>query len=184
MVLLHSLILPIGEFEALDFDLPATDGEDYSLKDFKDKKGLVVVFTCNHCPYAQAAWPLLIELAEVYQPKDIGFVAINPNDDSLYPDDSFEKMKEKTDELGINFPYLRDKNQTIAKSYKAQCTPDIYVFDRKNKLYYHGRINDSWQNPDEVTSNDLEDALKALINGESPPENQHPSMGCSIKWGK
>ena len=182
MVLLHSISLPIGKYEAPDFNLPGVDGKNYSLKDFKGKKGLVIVFTCNHCPYAQASWPLLMELALEYSEKDIAFVAINPNDEKMYPDDSFEKMKEKAVEWRLNFPYLQDKNQQAAKNYQAQCTPDIYVFDKDNKLYYHGRINDNWQNPDEVTNEDLREALDSLLAGNPPPENQFPSMGCSIKW--
>lgn len=182
MALLESTLLSIREFKAPDFSLPATDGKNYSLSSFAGNQGLVVVFTCNHCPYAQAAWPLLIKLAEEYNRKGIAFVAINPNDSSLYPDDSFESMKRKVVEWGINFPYLRDKSQKVAHAFQAQCTPDIYVFDKENKLYYHGRVNDNWQDESKATREDLKDALESLLSDNSPPKEQFPSMGCSIKW--
>src|SRR3989344_4563216 len=123
MVLLESTKLPIGEYQAPDFDLPGIDGKNYSLAAFTGKKGLVIVFTCNHCPYAQAAWPIIIGLAKEYQPKEIAFVAINPNDSVSFPEDSFEMMKKMAKDWEINFPYLRDKSQDIASKYQAQCTP-------------------------------------------------------------
>jgi len=172
------------DWEAPDFDLKGTDGKNYSLTDFVDKKGLLVIFTCNHCPYSEASWPLLVELYEKYQ-NDINFVAINPNDDSMYPEDSFEEMIKTADRLSINFPYLRDETQEIAKAYDAQCTPDLYLFetsDKEPKLFYRGRINDNWQYPEEVKEKNLEEAIDKLIAGDNPPTNQPPSMGCSIKW--
>lgn len=165
-----------------DFNLPATDGKNYSLNSFKEAQGLVVVFTCNHCPYAKAAWPLLIQQSVEFRTKGVEFVAINPNDESEYPEDSFPVMKEKIAEWGINFPYLRDESQEIAKKYRAVCTPDIFVYETDRKLFYHGRINDNWQDPNKVTSDDLRDALNSMLAGKSPPTNQQPSMGCSIKW--
>ena len=184
MVLLQSIDLPIGKFKAPDFYLPATDGSNYSLKDFFDNLGLAVIFTCNHCPYAKASWPLLIDLAEEYQSQDVVFIAINPNDEDIYPEDSLDVMKEKVQEWNINFPYLRDKGQDTARAYQAQCTPDIYLFDRERNLYYHGRLNDNWQNPEDVESEDFRNALDRLLQGEPAPADQFPSMGCSIKWIK
>lgn len=187
-----SITLPLGT-QAIDFDLPGCDGKDYALDDFGNARGLVVVFTCNHCPYAKAAWPLLIKLADEYQQEGISFVAINPNDESQYPEDSFEVMKQKVHEWGINFPYLRDKSQETARDYKAQCTPDIYVFNFKRELYYHGRLNDAWppvqkvsgvwqQNSQKVKKEELKEALKRLLESKDPPKDQFPSLGCSIKW--
>ena len=173
-VLIGSNIIP--------FDLPATDGKNYSVESFKDAKALVIVFSCNHCPYAKAAWPLLIKMAGEFKDKGVAFVAINPNDENQYPEDSFDQMKKKISEWQINFPYLRDESQKIARAYKAACTPDIYVYDNKRKLYYHGRINDNWQNPQQVKSEDLKDALNLLLAGNPPPQPQYPSLGCSIKW--
>ena len=183
MVLVQSEPLPIG-WKAVDFSLQDTEGQTYSLANFLDKKGLVIIFTCNHCPYAQAAWPVSIEISNQYE-GDVGFMAINPNDAENYPEDSFEEMKNKKNEWNITFPYLRDENQEIAKAYKAQCTPDLYLFKNEGgefKLYYHGRFNDNWQNPDQVTERNLENAIKDLLSDQPPPTNQPPSMGCSIKW--
>jgi peroxiredoxin len=183
MALVQSEPLPIG-WEAKDFFLKDTEGKQYSLKNFADKKGLLIVFTCNHCPYAVASWPLIIDLYLQFG-KDIAFVAINPNDEINYPQDSFEQMKIKKIEWKIPFSYLRDETQEIAQAYQAQCTPDLYLFKNENqtfKLFYHGRINDNWQNPKEVKEKNLEDALNALISSQLPPEFQPPSMGCSIKW--
>lgn len=166
---------------AIDFSLPDVTGRTYSLADFKDKEALVVVFTCNHCPYARAAWPLLIALHKKYKDR-VAFVGINPNDEQAYPDDSFENMKKYKKEWGITFPYLRDETQQVARAYDAQCTPDIYVFDKDRKLAYRGRINDNWQDPSKVTRHDLADAIDALLSGQKVTDEQFPSMGCSIKW--
>jgi len=183
MVLLYSEQLPLG-WEAVDFQLKGTDDKTYSLNTFIGRKGLLLVFTCNHCPYAEAAWPLLIELHKKYG-KEIAFAAINPNDDQMYPEDSFESMKAIVKELGLTFPYLHDQSQEIARTYKAQCTPDPYLFKREKdkwKLSYHGRINDNWQEPEKVTKNDLDEAMEKLLKNQDSSQDQPPSMGCSIKW--
>ncbi|MBI4130041.1 thioredoxin family protein [Candidatus Roizmanbacteria bacterium] len=182
MALLQSKQLPIGQWNAPDFSLPSTNEKTYTLNEISGKSGTVIFFTCNHCPYAKAAWPILIDLAKLYQGNNISFVAINSNNADTYPEDSFEVMKEKVDEWNIPFPYLRDESQEIARSYQAQCTPDIYVFDKEKKLYYHGRVNDNWQDPQAVKEENLKDALELLVKGEQPPEHQPSSMGCSIKW--
>ncbi len=166
---------------APDLTLPGTDGKTYQLASFTNPI-LVVIFTCNHCPNAQAVWPRLIRLAHDYRPKGVDFVAINPNDDKNYPEDSFENMQSKAGEWGINFPYLRDESQAVAKTYGAVCTPDIFVYDRARKLAYRGRFDDHWQDEARVTRHDLRAALDALLAGNTVAEPQHPSMGCSIKW--
>ena len=170
MSLTQSIPLPPGQWVAPDFQLMGTDGKTYSLNDFSASAGLVVIFTCNHCPYAQAAWPLLVDLSRTYQQRKIQFIAINPNDPLEYPEDSFFEMQKRVEEWKIPFPYLVDADQTVAKAYMAQCTPDIYVFLQDRRLYYHGRIND------------LAEVLDALLIGQKPPVVQPPSMGCSIKW--
>lgn len=183
MALVESTQLPKG-WEAKDFSLKDTDENLVSLKNFRDKKGLLLLFSCNHCPYAKAAWPLVIDLYHKYG-NQVGFAAINSNDEINYPDDSFQEMKVKKVEWKIPFPYLRDETQEVAREYQAQCTPDPYLFKSDNgtfKLFYRGRINDNWQNPDQVTEKNLEDAIATLLKGASPPENQPPCMGCSIKW--
>lgn len=181
MVVESSQTIPLGT-PIFSFDLPSVDGKNYSPESFKDARVLVIAFTCNHCPYAKAAWPLLINLYNKYKDKGVAFVAINPNDEAQYPEDDFATMKEKTKEWGIPFPYLRDESQEIARKYDARCTPDIYVYDSDRKLAYRGRINDNWQEPAKVTRHDLVVALEVLLRGEKPSLQQHPSMGCSIKW--
>lgn len=181
MALLHSLQLSLDS-PIIDFKLKGVDGRTYSVADFKDKKVLVIVFTCNHCPYAQAAWPRLIELQSEFAPQGVQFVGINPNDDVSYPDDSFENMKTYAKKLNLNFHYLRDETQEVARAYQAQCTPDIYVYDDHQKLKYHGRIDDNWQEPKKVKTHDLREALQTLLQGKPLASKQYPSMGCSIKW--
>lgn len=183
MTLLKSKKIHIG-WSPKNFRLQATDEKNHSLSVYKDKKGLLMAFSCNHCPYAKASWPLLIELYHKHK-DNIYFIAINPNDPIQFPDDSFEEMKKKVQKWDIPFPYLFDETQEVAKSYQAQCTPDIYLFKNKKntlKLFYHGRINDNWQHPEFVKEKNLHNAIEKLIHNESPPDNQPPSMGCSIKW--
>ena len=177
----ESFSVPIGS-NIIPFDLPATDAKNYSVESFKTATALVIVFSCNHCPYAKAAWPLLIKMAGEFKNKGVALVAINPNDEKQYPEDSFNQMKKRVLDWHINFPYLRDESQEVAKAYKAACTPDVFVYDSGRKLYYHGRINDNWQNPQQVKSEDLKDALNSLLLGNPPPQPQYPSLGCSIKW--
>ena len=155
-----------------------------ALADVVTTQGLLLVFMCNHCPYAKASWPLLIELHKNYG-KQVMFVAVNSNDAATYPEDSFKEMQEKKKEWEIPFRYLYDTTQEVARAYQAQCTPDPYLFNIDEgtaKLYYHGRINDNWQHSEEACEHDLKEALEKLLSGEVPPKIQHPSMGCSIKW--
>jgi len=183
MSLIESKNLPTG-WNAIDFKLEGTDERSYSLQDFNNKRGLLIIFTCNHCPYARAAWPTTIGLHKKYG-GDIAFVAISANDAEEYPDDSFEEMKKKTEEWDIPFPYLYDETQEIARAYDAQCTPDLYLFKNENgsqKLFYHGRVASEWEKPALADEKNLEDALERLTKDEAPPENQPPAMGCSIKW--
>ena len=183
MTLLYSEKLP-PSWEAPVFNLLGVDGKQYTLDNFQDKKGLLIIFTCNHCPYAQAAWPLLGELYQQYGTQ-INFAAINSNDALNYPEDSYDAMKVFAQQAKIPFPYLRDESQATARAYQAQCTPDIYLFINeagKFKLYYHGRINDNWQDKNNVTEENLAAALSRLLQDQEPPAKQPPSMGCSIKW--
>lgn len=171
-------------WEAPEFDLSSTDGNNYKLTDFFDKKGLLIVFTCNHCPYAKASWPIIIEYSKKYI-NDIRFIAINSNDSSMHEEDSFEGMINAVRDMNIQFPYLHDETQEVAKAYNALCTPDPYLFKVENskaKLFFRGRINDNWQVPKSATKWELADSIERLIEGESPLNEWPPSMGCSIKW--
>ena len=181
MVLLKSLQLPM-ETDIIDFSLPATNDKTYSLSDVEDKKALVIIFMCNHCPYVKAIIDRLITLQSEFADSDVQVIGINSNESENYPEDSFESMKEWVREAGINFVYLHDESQEVAKAYKAQCTPDIYVFNENRKLAYHGRLDDNWQEPENVKKQELKEALIAILSGKPVATEQNPSMGCSIKW--
>jgi len=181
MALMHSKGMPLGT-PAPPFSLPGVDGKSWSLDSFADAELLVVVFTCNHCPYAIASEDRLLEIQNDYREKGVRLVAINPNDADKYPDDSFAKMKERAAEKAFTFPYLHDETQEVARAYDAACTPDIFVFDRERKLVYNGRIDDNWQHPEEVTRQDLRSVLDAALEGSTVDFEHVPSMGCSIKW--
>ena len=181
MALLESVLIPLGTTMS-DFELKYPDGKIYKGKDLYGERGLLIAFTCNHCPYAQAVWPRFIRLAKYAQGMRVNTIAINPNIHPDYPQDSAEEMKKKIKEWGIDFPYLVDENQKAAKAFKAQCTPDIYLFGKDHKLVYHGRIDDNWQDEKKVTREELKEALNDYASGKGVSANQRPSMGCSIKW--
>lgn len=181
MSLLESINVPLGT-HAADFSLRGTDGVYHTLSEYDEAKILVIIFMCNHCPYVQAIWDRLVLLDNKYRDRRVQFVGINPNYHPDYPEDSIDKMKEYAAKYKMEFPYLQDMTQDVAKEYMAQCTPDIYVFDAERKLAYHGRVDDNWKEPDSVTQYELDDAIAALLSGQKPAEKQNPSMGCSIKW--
>ncbi len=177
----NSCLLKIGA-KAPDFNLPGVDGKNHSLSSFSDKKILVVVFTCNHCPYVQGWEDRLIAIQREYEPKGVQLVGINANETKNYPEDSFDQMVIRAKEKRFNFPYLRDEDQRVAKAYDAACTPEIYVFDSERKLQYHGRVDDNYQNPKAVKSHDLKNALDDLLANGPVQNPETPAMGCSIKW--
>lgn len=159
--------------------------QDFSLDQFSDKKALVVVFMCNHCPYVIAVQDRINELAQEFEPRGVQLIAINPNDTDRYPDDNFENMQKRSREKNYRFPYLIDETQEIAKAYQAVCTPDPYVFAKQGsgfELKYHGRIDDHWQEPSQVKRRDLAEALEAILNDREVSADQQAAMGCSIKW--
>ncbi len=182
MVLLESKKIPMGT-PSPDFSLVGIDGETYILDNFKNAKVLVVIFMCNHCPYVQAIWDRLVSLQTRFLEKLVQFVGINPNvPNSDYEEETLEAMKQYAQEYNMNFPYLADEDQSVAKEYGAQCTPDIFVYDSGRNLAYHGRLDDNWQNADLVEREDLSDAIENVLEGREPFQVQNPSMGCSIKW--
>ena len=181
MALLESLDIPLGS-PIEHFQLSDPFGKTYGSKELFGSNGLLVVFTCNHCPYAIAVWPRLIVLAAEAKVLGIETVAINPNINPEYPDDAPEKMKKKIEEWKIPFPYLVDEAQRVARTFRAQCTPDIYLFESENTLVYHGRIDDNWQDESKVRQRELREAILNLAAGKTIAEKQNPSMGCSIKW--
>ena len=181
MALLNSTMVPLGT-AAIDFKLPGIDGVEYSLGNFAENKVLVIIFMCNHCPYVKAVVQRLIELQEETSNQGVRLVGINCNDAQKYPDDSFENMQKVAKEWGLNFPYLFDESQAVAKKYDAVCTPDIYVYGKERKLLYRGRIDDNWENAEQVTQRDLKQAIDCILAAQEVPAKQVPSMGCSIKW--
>lgn len=181
MALVESIDIPLGTLMPA-FRLPDPSGKHSSSTELMGEKGLLVVFTCNHCPYAIPQWPRFILLAKYAKKIGVGTVAINPNIHPAYPEDAPAKMQEKIGEWKIPFPYLIDESQDVAKSYKAQCTPDPYLFAANKKLVYHGRLDDSWQNATKVTTEELKIAIDCLVTGKPINSNQKPAMGCSIKW--
>ena len=181
MALLESTQIPL-ETKMPSFSLTDPDGKTHDSDPLFGEKGLLVVFTCNHCPYAQAIWERVIEISEKAKQLGINTVAINPNIHPDYPQDSPEEMKKLIDKLHINFPYLVDETQQTARAFKAQCTPDIYLFNSQHDLFYHGRVDDNWQDPDKVANHELLAAINALANNLEIPKDQKPSIGCSIKW--
>ncbi len=182
MVKTASTMLQLGT-KAPEFSLPNIDGSIVSLADFADKKGLLVVFMCNHCPFIKHLRKELAEFGNEYQEKGLGVVGISSNDVANYPDDSPEKMVEEAAEAGYRFPYLYDESQAVAKGYKAACTPDFFLFDADMTLVYRGQFDDSRPgNGIPVTGGDLRAACDQVLAGEPVPAEQKPSIGCNIKW--
>jgi peroxiredoxin len=166
----------------INFSLKGTDGKIHSLSEFNDKKVIVIAFICNQCPYVKAVAKRLSELQKKYESKGVQLIAINPNDPTIYPEDSFDKMVEFARKHDFTFPYLVDDTQEAAKKYDAICTPDIYVYDKDRKLKYRGRLDDNWKEEEKVVERDLEKAINHLLEGKEITFEQVPSMGCSIKW--
>ncbi len=168
--------------QAPDFSLPGVDGKTYSLGDFGDADILVVVFSCNHCPYVVGSEDRMIRLYDEYKPKGVEMVAINSNEEQNHPTDSFDHMVERAREKGFKFPYLRDESQEVARAYGALRTPHFFVFDKDRKLRYTGRMDDNPRQEGAETTHELRDALDALLKGESPPVEVTNPIGCNVKW--
>jgi peroxiredoxin len=173
--------LKIGS-QAPDFNLPGVDGKNYSLNSFKDNKALIVIFSCNHCPYVQAYEDRIKQIQEDYKTEGVSVVAINSNEDMNYPDDSFKNMKKRFLEKKFNFPYLRDDDQYVARAYDATHTPEIFLFDKQRKLAFHGKIDDNWQEPKKVQNHYLKNALDELLEGKEISVPETFTIGCTIKW--
>ena len=181
MVLLESKVsLQTGDM-APDFELLGIDDKQHSLTSYKDYKGLLVIFICNHCPYVKAKINAIKEIHEKFKDR-IALVGINSNDSTEYPDDSFENMKKIAMEMNFPFPYLIDETQEIAKSYGAVCTPDFFGYNKNLSLQYRGRLDESRKEIVQDARRDLFEAMKDIALTGFGPKDQIPSMGCSIKW--
>ncbi len=173
--------LEIGQ-HAPDFCLPGVDGKDHSLAHYRDRKVVVVMFTCNHCPYVQAYEDRLIALQREYAAKRVQLIAINANDAAGYPEDSFDNMVRRAQKKQFNFPYLRDDTQRVARSFGAEYTPEVFVLNPKFELRYVGRVDDNWQNPDKTKSHNLRDAIEAVLAHKKIENPITHAIGCTIKW--
>ncbi len=188
MAVTYSQMTELG-VEAPPFDLPAAnpqvddiDRATRRLDDYADAGALVVVFTCNHCPYAVHVEETLLEVARAYQGRGVPFVAINANDAEHYPDDSFENMARRAQQKGYPFPYLYDASQDVARVYGAECTPDFFVYDRARRLVYRGRFDETRPGQGLPTGHDLRQALDQLLDTGEVTMEQYPSIGCNVKW--
>ena len=170
--------------KATDFKLKSVDGKMYSMSDYKDAKGFIVVFTCNHCPFAVKYEDRVIELAKKYKSKGYVLLAINPNDPAAQPDDSFDKMKVRAKEKGFTFPYLFDEGQKIFPQYGATKTPHVFLLDKNLIVKYIGAIDDNVEDASAVKEHYLENAIAALEKGQEPEVSLTKAIGCSIKVKK
>lgn len=183
MVQTASTMLELGT-QAPDFHLPdVCTGETVSRESFSDKKALLVMFICRHCPFVKHVKHEFQRLDRDYKERSLGIVAISSNDVSSHPEDSPELLCAMAREEGYSFPVCYDETQEVAKAYSASCTPDFFLFDENRKLVYRGQLDDSRPgNGKPITGKDLRDALEAVLNGQPVGENQKPSIGCNIKW--
>lgn len=168
---------PMPEFE----NLRGVDGAVYGSRDFVSNI-LIIVFSCNHCPYVQAYEERMMTLQREYESKSVQMVAINSNDKDNYPDDSFEHMVERATLKKFNFLYLRDEDQHVANIFAASHTPQFFVFNRDRVLSYSGKMDDNWREPENVKETYLRNALDALITGQPVKIPETMSIGCTIKW--
>ena len=162
------------------FRLKGTDNKSYSLDDFKSKN-LLVVFICNHCPYVKARIGDLVALQTKFSESELQIVGINSNDPS-YQDEGFDNMVKFSKEHNLNFPYLLDDSQQVAKSYGAVCTPDPFLFDQNRRLIFHGKINDALEPEMTPQMNVMENNIRKALDGKPIEKDFDPSIGCSIKW--
>ncbi|MEH2308683.1 thioredoxin family protein [Nostoc sp.] len=183
MALTASTMLPLRT-KAPDFNLPeVVSGKATSLSTFADKKALLVMFICRHCPFVKHIQQELVQLGKDYFTSDLAIVAISANDAKNYPDDAPESLQAFATEQGFNFTLCYDESQETAKAYTAACTPDFFVFDDQRKLVYRGQLDDSRpSNGKPVTGADLRAAIEAVLAGKPVTSDQKPSVGCNIKW--
>jgi peroxiredoxin len=173
--------LQIGQ-QAPDFKLLGVDGKQYSLASFRDAKLLVIVFSCNHCPYVVGNEQRMIKFASDYAARGVKMVAINSNETQNHPGDSFEHMVTRAKEKNFPFAYLRDESQDVAKAYGGLRTPHFYIFDGERKLRYTWRMDDSPRVEAAAKTHELRDAVDALLAGKKPPVEQTNPIGCNVKW--
>lgn len=173
--------------KARDFKLKNIDGKKVSMSQFKDAKGFIVVFTCNHCPWSQAYEQRIIDLDKKFKPLGYPVIAINPNDPDQQPEDSFEEMKKRAKKFGYTFPYLVDEGQDVARDYGATLTPHVFVLNKEEGqllVRYIGAIDNNTEFPENVSRRYVEEAVNALREGLYVAEGNTKAVGCTIKWKK
>lgn len=163
------------------FDLPGTDGFSHSLDSLSRGKATVIVFTCNHCPYAKAWEDRILDIGLEYTGRGVGTAAISANNAIEHPDDSFDEMKARSEAKNYSIPYLYDESQAVARAYGAERTPEVFLFDSDRNLRYHGLVDDNQDGP-KVENHYLRDAIEALLAGRDPKVTDTEAIGCTIKW--
>ncbi len=175
-------MLEVGQ-RAPDFSLPGVDNRTVSLRSLlEDHRAVVVIFSCNHCPYVRAWEGRMKAIQHDYADRGAILVVINPNDAVKYPEDDFTQMTLRAKEEGFNFPYLRDESQEVARAYGAQRTPHVFLLDKGGVVRYRGAIDDNYDNPDQVEHHYLRDALDAVLAGKTPEPDSTEAIGCTVKW--
>jgi peroxiredoxin len=164
-----------------DVKMASTDGRNLSITDVRGEKGTLVVFTCNHCPWAKAWQGRIVGLGNTYAKRGVGVIVVNPNDPEAFPEDAFAVMQERAKELKMAVPYVVDATSDVARAFGATHTPEAFLFDRKGKLVYHGGIDDNAKEPEKVTARWLRDALESTVAGKSVALKETKALGCSIK---
>lgn len=179
-----ALNTPVCDFgwKAVDFNLPGVDGKRYALASARGANGLLVMFICNHCPFVKAVREKIIRDVKELAAHGIGSIAISSNDPADYPEDSFDNMQKIARQFDYSFPYVFDETQDAAKAYGAVCTPDFFGFNADLGLQYRGRLDDSGRNPAPGGKRELFDAMLEIARTGKGPQQQTPSIGCSIKW--
>ena len=175
---------PLCDFgwKAPDFTLKDPDGNSHTLSESIGENGVLVTFICNHCPYVQAIGERLASDTALLMEEGIGVLAVMSNDYHSVPDDAPAQMKKFAEHFGFQFPYLVDEDQSVGKAYNAVCTPDFFGFNSEGELQYRGRLDDAKMGNSEDRTPELIDAMRLVSRTDQGPEQQQPSMGCSIKW--
>ena len=173
--------LEIGA-SAPDFSLPGVEGRKWSLSDVDEARVLIIVFTCNHCPFVTGSQDRVDALCREYAPKSVKMIAINSNETTHHPEDSFEHMVDRAKQLDLPYPYVRDESQDVARAYGALRTPHFYVFDGERKLRYTGRMDDNPRDASKVSTHELKDALDDLLADRAVRVQLTNPIGCNVKW--
>jgi len=178
----HAAIQVGTAMPAVSDHMKNIDGRTLTLADVRGEKGTLVIFSCNHCPWAQAWEERIVAIGNEYPGKGIGVAVVNSNDPAKNPDDSFDQMKSRAKERGMSYPYLYDASSDVARAFQAEHTPEAFLFDASGKLVYHGAIDDNAKDAEHVTAHYLRDALDAVLAGQDVPTAETKALGCGIKF--